>query len=52
MYSILFFDTAYDTPSVSDFTSLEDAQKEADILSQKFPDARIEIHDDEGPLLK
>ena len=48
MYTILCIDDKFDTCSLTEYSSLETAQKEAQQLKSDYPDACIEIHDDSG----
>ncbi len=48
IYSVLCIDDQFDTCSVTEHSSLDAAQKEAQELHREYPDVRIELHDDSG----
>ena len=50
VYAVLCIDDQFDTCSVTEYSSLDTAQKEAQELHRAYPDARIEVHDDSGCL--
>ena len=50
MYAVLCIDDQYDTCSVTEYPSLDIAQREAQKLHREYADVRIEIHDDSGCL--
>ena len=48
MYSVLCIDNVYDTVSVTEHPSLDDARTDAERIHREFTDVRVEIHDDIG----